>query len=659
MTSTLRIALFAGLTLSSLSAHAQTVVFRENWESGTGKWRTTGPSDEAGHVYLRDTGATQGTPVVLNGTQTSADPSTCGGAYAREGVGKGNESVGGRVFLTAASAISVGAPDAFVGKKYCVAAWIRGDAGAKPALGINFIKKSLQYSDTRAAAGAPYRSSTYREHWLTTHISFGSADSAPWGAANGTTDTRDGAKVTFDRAEQNKSYGNSSPSLAPVAGQWNLVKSWFTVTEQDLRAYETSAGGTDVAADAFVLKFGNFTGSGTIGTYSADTKPAEFGDIVVVQLAPTATECPGDDFFAPITSVHKACKGAAPLCITTGAGDTSVSSCGACDASKGESGTNVCGDAAPVCEKAGANTGACSTCTADNGVAGRACAASAPYCSTKAGAADLGTCGKCTKDADCLTALGGKDPSHAGVTCDVPSGACTTGCFDDIDCAPTNGWCDGATKPTISGKCKPKLANGVAVPASRGGQCNQTTGTNFCEAGQCDVDDDKCGLVNKFACTLSTQCRGGVCEAGFCGRTDGGACTKNEQCKGNECTAGKCQAPCTSDDACVDGSVCDVDGTKACVVGCRGAGGKGCPTGRSCSSTDVSIGTCAATPVPVTPPPVLPKTPVATPAASDPKSGCSTAPSNGAGGFSLMFGIVAAGLVRRRLSDARRAKHNA
>ncbi|WP_437676771.1 hypothetical protein [Sorangium sp. So ce131] len=58
-------------------------------------------------------------------------------------------------------------------------------------------------------------------------------------------------------------------------------------------------------------------------------------------------------------------------------------------------------------------------------------------------------------------------------------------------------------------------------------------------------------------------------------------------------------AECQQDSDCGDatsGQICDQE-TKACVDGCRGEGGNGCPSGQVCSSTDASAGTCGPAPV--------------------------------------------------------------
>lgn len=641
MNRTQRAACFVSLLFTALSAQAQTVVLRENWETGTNQWRSTGPN-AGGDIYLQDTGPTNGTAISL--VAPSADTTSCTGSYVREGIGKGNESVGGRVFARPAQTISVAA-----GEKYCVAAWVRGAAGSHPSVGINYVKKSVGYSDTRVAGvtGGEYRSSVYREHWLMLQGG-GSADGyAPWAEnPRPANDTRTAAQANADIAAQQNAYGNANP--VDTDGQWHLVKSWFTVTAQDLKSYQ---GATDVVADAFALKFGNFTGSGTAGVYSAGAKPADFGDIIVVKLDATATDCPADPFFTAQTSVHTACTGNTPFCAGTGTGLNMKFGCVACDASKGEAGTNACDGNTPICAKTGANVGSCGACTGDNGVAGQAaCASANPYCTTKPGSATLGSCGKCTADADCLAASGG--PNHAGVSCDIPTGACTTGCLADADCASTGGWCDGANAPTTAGKCKPKLSNGTAVPASRGGKCTTALGTLLCESGRCETSDNTCGLVSASECSDPNQCRGGVCENSKCGRADGGNCTKAAECLGNQCTAGKCGAPCASDAECGaanSGNVCDAS-SGACVTGCRGAGGNGCPADQACSSTSTTIGSCGAKPgsdagasTDAGNNPTPPK---------DDDGGCSTSPSNGSGGALIALAVFALGLARRR------AKHD-
>jgi hypothetical protein len=64
------------------------------------------------------------------------------------------------------------------------------------------------------------------------------------------------------------------------------------------------------------------------------------------------------------------------------------------------------------------------------------------------------------------------------------------------------------------------------------------------------------------------------------------------------CRSGVCSAEgtctCKEDTHCGDassGRVCDA-AKGACVEGCRGSGGNGCPSGLQCSSTTADVGEC-------------------------------------------------------------------
>ena len=100
-------------------------LFTESWESGSGAWRTADAN-----------------PIVL-----SNDGSACA-SFQRETIAFG----AGRVFTTAGIPVTGGAP-------YCLSAWVRGDIGANPFLGI-------QLAD---AAGNP----TGAEHWLLGNPGYG------------------------------------------------------------------------------------------------------------------------------------------------------------------------------------------------------------------------------------------------------------------------------------------------------------------------------------------------------------------------------------------------------------------------------------------------------------------------------------------------------
>ncbi len=102
------------------------------------------------------------------------------------------------------------------------------------------------------------------------------------------------------------------------------------------------------------------------------------------------------------------------------------------------------------------------------------------------------------------------------------------------------------------------------------------------------TDDSDCGDPNS----------GKVCDTGTHGcvdgcHTPGNGCPDGETCTSDDATIGVC-VQCLTDADCGDaqsGMVCDPD-TNACVDGCRGADGNGCPKDKVCSSDSVAIGSC-------------------------------------------------------------------
>lgn len=137
----------------------------------------------------------------------------------------------------------------------------------------------------------------------------------------------------------------------------------------------------------------------------------------------------------------------------------------------------------------------------------------------------------------------GHGSCHAGnaqVVC--RSGACSThgvvcvpkgGCAVDADCGPAE-WCHG---PTFT--CKPKLANGAAMPSVAGhspslaGLCDDEAAAAVCASGVCDAADHKCGYALEHgpcsAQTGSLVCRSGRCDsASVCALP--GACKVDLDC---------------------------------------------------------------------------------------------------------------------------------
>ena len=111
-------------------------------------------------------------------------------------------------------------------------------------------------------------------------------------------------------------------------------------------------------------------------------------------------------------------------------------------------------------------------------------------------------------------------------------------------------------------------------------------------------------------CSADAECgnpvSGSICEAGACvpgcRGAGGNGCPYGEVCSSKEASAGVC-APgpneCTQDADCGAGDsarVCDIP-ARLCQVGCRGAAGNGCPAGSFCTSETSTIGVCAPVPI--------------------------------------------------------------
>jgi uncharacterized repeat protein (TIGR01451 family) len=226
-----------------------------------------------------------------------------------------------------------------------------------------------------------------------------------------------------------------------------------------------------------------------------------------------------------------------------------------------------CEGTTPVCD----GTGTCVGCGLDAD-----CGGNTPACQPS------GACGQCSasNDAQC----GGTTP-----VCDEGSGDCV-GCSGDEDCGGSAPACQ------VSGAC---------------GQCSATNGA-ACTGSTpfCDESEGVCVecLTHGDCDGAMPVCVGGVCVAG---------CVDDDDCEGSMpvCdTAASLCVECLSDGDC-DGStpVCDMDSNKcicvkdsdcggptsgrvcdgeACVAGCRGDEGNGCPAFEVCTSLDETVGTC-------------------------------------------------------------------
>ncbi len=190
------------------------------------------------------------------------------------------------------------------------------------------------------------------------------------------------------------------------------------------------------------------------------------------------------------------------------------------------------------------------------------------------------TSGVCDKDNLCGYADGSgpctqQDPGACrSGKCSV-NGLCEpkTGCNVDADCS--NGdWCEES-----SHTCKPKLANGAAMPKDAphssptlDGKCTADAAKLVCASAVCDPADDKCGLADGDGpCTGADGgviCRSGVCTNGLCGAPTG--CKKDSECPSQkpvcDVNSGAC-VECTAKNAtkCTDAKpICDAP-TSTCV----------------------------------------------------------------------------------------------
>jgi hypothetical protein len=113
----------------------------------------------------------------------------------------------------------------------------------------------------------------------------------------------------------------------------------------------------------------------------------------------------------------------------------------------------------------------------------------------------------------------------------------------------------------------------ICPPSNKCGDCQTDAACGTATSGK--VCDD-------VAKTCENGCRG----------SGGNGCVAGLVCTSTDATIGKC-VQCLNDTTCgsaTSGEVCnDLD---TCQVGCRGAGGNGCPAGTTCSSVDGTIGTC-------------------------------------------------------------------
>ncbi|RYE76579.1 MAG: DUF11 domain-containing protein, partial [Myxococcales bacterium] len=164
-------------------------------------------------------------------------------------------------------------------------------------------------------------------------------------------------------------------------------------------------------------------------------------------------------------------------------------------------------------------------------------------------------------------------------------------CQTDANCSGTKPRCN-----TTTFVCEPcgtdaGCSNPLLPACQPDGSCNECSAGNqqFCikDALICSVPTGTCGI-----CTPKGSDGQGGDATKCAGNVDGTACVVDPGTGVNACG-------CTQDSDCggvTSGRVCDTANTLKCIDGCRGQGGNGCQTTKTCTSQDSSIGSCVTTP---------------------------------------------------------------
>lgn len=275
-----------------------------------------------------------------------------------------------------------------------------------------------------------------------------------------------------------------------------------------------------------------------------------------------------------------ACSGSCRRCDAPG-------SVGTCTVVSGTTDPDTCTgdfscDATGSCKKIiGKSCSIGTDCASGNCADGYCCDTSCPgSCESCNQAGKLGTCTPFAK--------GSAGKSCGSFTCSGTSGACSTTCATDLDCA-TNAYCNA------SGACVPQLARGGACDRNRvcsTGVCADGVCCNSACSGTCDVCSKALGATADGTCTfLPKSATPPACGASTCSGTSascGTSCAVDGDCSSlGYCSGGNCATKRKKGESCDRASQCDTGLACADGVCCNEACDGAC---RACSALNKESG---------------------------------------------------------------------
>ncbi|MSP91509.1 MAG: hypothetical protein EXR79_06870 [Myxococcales bacterium] len=388
-------------------------------------------------------------------------------------------------------------------------------------------------------------------------------------------------------------------------------------------AADAALDGTDGAADIVdAVDAANLVDSLVDATSDGKDGPESDADASgdgVLALDATATDCDG----CPKCQVDEDCKGtqAIDLClqkwsclkqngwgqcvqvlradaVACPSGGTACQA-SACDPATGKCQSQPASDGSPCSDLNG--------CTYGDACAAGACKPGAPKTCDDGNPCSKDECDPASATCVALPQAGtctDFDPCTVGDTC--ANGTCKTfpkkcddgeSCTKD-DCDPEapgcvylalTATCSDGDPCTVGDKCAQKECKPGASKACDDG--------NPCTINACDAASGDCAAVNSQApcsdnnpCTIGDLCGGGLCVPGASKNCDDGNTCTNDACNAGsgDCSFVKNFSPCTDNNACTQGDICDSGA-------CKSGAPKGCNDANPCTVDlcDAANGACS------------------------------------------------------------------